>query len=91
MLTVRLPENIEKRLNALAAATRRPKSYYVREAIERALEDMEDAYGTESAYEDFLKRREQSIPVDKALNCVKAIFHLHLPDLLTETRKKHGP
>lgn len=65
MLTVRLPENIEKRLNALAAITKRPKSYYVREAIERVLEDMEDAYLTESAYEEFLKNGEPSISIDK--------------------------
>ena len=65
MLTVRLPEDLEKRLNALAAITKRPKSYYVREAIERVLEDMEDAYLTESAYEEFLKSGEQPIPIDK--------------------------
>lgn len=65
MLTVRLPENLEKRLNALAALTRRPKSYYVREALERVLEDMEDAYLTESAYEEFLKSGEKSIPIDQ--------------------------
>ena len=68
MLTVRLPENLEKRLNALAAVTKRPKSYYVREAIERVLEDMEDAYLTESAYEEFLKSGEQTIPIDKVEN-----------------------
>ena len=68
MLTVRLPENLEKRLNALAAVTKRPKSYYVREAIERVLKDMEDAYLTESAYEDFLASGEQAIPIDKVEN-----------------------
>ena len=68
MLTVRLPENLEKRLNALAAVTKRSKSYYVREAIERVLEDMEDAYLTESAYEEFLKSGEQAIPIDKVEN-----------------------
>jgi RHH-type rel operon transcriptional repressor/antitoxin RelB len=40
MLTVRLPDNLEKRLNALAMATKRSKSYYVREALERVMEDM---------------------------------------------------
>ena len=44
MLTVRLPGEIEARLQALAKATGRSKSYYAREAILEKLEDMEDAY-----------------------------------------------
>ena len=31
-------------MNALAKAINRPKSYYVREALEQALEDFEDAH-----------------------------------------------
>lgn len=65
MLTVRLPDNLEKRLNALASATKRPKSYYVREALERVMEDMEDAYLAEAAYENFLKSGKQSKPIDQ--------------------------
>lgn len=41
-LTVRLPEDIDKRLSILAEQTGRPKSYYVRQAIEEFLEDQED-------------------------------------------------
>lgn len=41
-LTVRLPEDIDKRLSVLAEQTGRPKSYYVRQAIEEFLEDQED-------------------------------------------------
>ena len=44
MTTVRLDPKIEKRLDKLTAATGRTKSYYLREAIEEHLEDMEDAY-----------------------------------------------
>lgn len=44
MLTVRLSENTEQRLNRLAEATHRPKSFYVREAIERSLDEIEDIY-----------------------------------------------
>ena len=44
MLTVRLPEEIEARLQALAKATGRSKSYYARQAIVEKLEEMEDAY-----------------------------------------------
>jgi RHH-type rel operon transcriptional repressor/antitoxin RelB len=44
MLVLRLPENIEKRLDALAKRTGRSKSYYAREAILEHLEDLEDIY-----------------------------------------------
>lgn len=44
MLTVRLSESTEQRLNKLAKETHRPKSFYVREAIERSLAEIEDIY-----------------------------------------------
>lgn len=44
MLSVKLPETIEKRLDLLAVKTHRPKSFYVREAIEEYLEEHEDAW-----------------------------------------------
>lgn len=66
MLSVRLPENLEKRLSHLSSVTKRPKSYYVREAIERSLEDMEDAYLAETTYEDFLMNKEKAISLSAA-------------------------
>jgi RHH-type transcriptional regulator, rel operon repressor / antitoxin RelB len=44
MLALRLPPDIEKRLDALARKTGRTKSYYAREAIVRQIEDIEDHY-----------------------------------------------
>jgi RHH-type rel operon transcriptional repressor/antitoxin RelB len=44
MLAIRLPEEIEKRLEELAKSTGRTKTYYAREAILTHLEDMEDYY-----------------------------------------------
>ena len=41
MLSLKLPEELENRLNRLAAATHRPKSYYMREALEQYLEEHE--------------------------------------------------
>jgi RHH-type transcriptional regulator, rel operon repressor / antitoxin RelB len=46
MLALRLPPEIEARLDALARKTGRSKSYYAREAILRQLEDIEDDYLT---------------------------------------------
>ena len=42
MLALRLPPEIEKRLDALAQKTGRSKSFYAREAILRHIEDLED-------------------------------------------------
>jgi RHH-type transcriptional regulator, rel operon repressor / antitoxin RelB len=42
MLALRLPPELEKRLDSLAKKTGRSKSFYAREAILRHLEDLED-------------------------------------------------
>ncbi len=42
MLAVRLPKELEERLEQLAKETNRSKSYYVRKAIEEFLEDEAD-------------------------------------------------
>jgi RHH-type rel operon transcriptional repressor/antitoxin RelB len=44
MLAIRLPDEIEKRLDALAKKTGRTKTYYVREAVIDHLEELEDIY-----------------------------------------------
>jgi RHH-type rel operon transcriptional repressor/antitoxin RelB len=44
MLALRLPPDIEQRLDALARKTSRSKSYYAREAILRQIEDIADYY-----------------------------------------------
>jgi len=44
MLTVRLPKEMEERIERLAKATKRPKSFFVKEALNNYLDDMEDYY-----------------------------------------------
>ncbi len=44
MLALRLPPELERRLDALAKRTGRSKSFYAREAIIEHLDDLEDAY-----------------------------------------------
>lgn len=44
MLAVRLSEEIEERLSVLAKKTGRTKTFYVREAVEEHLEELEDYY-----------------------------------------------
>ena len=48
MLAIRLPEDLEKRLEELAKRTGRTKTYYVREAIVEHLDDLEDRYLAEA-------------------------------------------
>ncbi len=42
--SIRLSPEIEQRLDHLASQTGRTKAFYLREMIERGLEDMEDYY-----------------------------------------------
>lgn len=44
MLAVRLPQDVEARLDNLAKKTGRTKTFYVREAILEHLEELEDYY-----------------------------------------------
>lgn len=67
MITINLPIAMEKRLAVLAHATKKTKSFYIREALERGLEDMEDAYLAESAYERFQSSGEEAIPLEKVM------------------------
>jgi RHH-type rel operon transcriptional repressor/antitoxin RelB len=59
MLAIRLPADIEARLEALAKATGRTKTYYAREAILEHLEDLEDTFLAEKTLEQ-LRRGEMT-------------------------------
>ncbi len=67
MLTVRLPAEMEQRLTALAKATQRSKSFYVREALERSLADMEDVYFAETTYKQFKAGGKKAIPLEEVM------------------------
>ncbi|WP_404479082.1 DNA-binding protein [Novosphingobium sp. BL-52-GroH] len=56
--SVRLAPEVEQRLDHLASATGRTKAYYLREIIERGLEDMEDIYLSDKVLEDIRAGRE---------------------------------
>lgn len=44
MTSVRLPENLDAQLEQLCSLTKRPKSFYIKEALTRYLEDISDYY-----------------------------------------------
>ncbi len=53
MLSIRLPDDIETRLETLATQTGRTKSYYVKEALMSYLDDLEDFYLAEQRMQRF--------------------------------------
>jgi RHH-type rel operon transcriptional repressor/antitoxin RelB len=63
VLALRLPEDVERRLDELARRTGRTKSFYAREAILTHLEDLEDAYLAETRASEFAESGEASIPL----------------------------
>jgi RHH-type rel operon transcriptional repressor/antitoxin RelB len=67
MLAIRLPEEVEKRLEALAKATGRTKTFYVREAILEHLEDLEDIYLAEQRLADIHAGRVKTIPLEEVM------------------------
>ena len=67
MIAVRLPAEIEKRLDRLAKRTGRAKSYYVREALLSHLDDLEDIYIAEKRLEDIRAGRSHTIPLEEVM------------------------
>jgi len=67
MLALRLPPEIEERLDALAKLTGRTKSYYAREAISAHLDNLEDIYLSEQRLADIHAGRSDSIPLSDVM------------------------
>lgn len=57
--SIRLAPETEQRLDHLASHTGRTKAFYLREIIERGLEDMEDYYLATNVLERVRKGQEQ--------------------------------
>jgi RHH-type rel operon transcriptional repressor/antitoxin RelB len=57
VITARIDEQLESRLEKLAKSADRKKSYFVRKALEMSIEDLEDIYEAEAVV---LKIREGS-------------------------------
>jgi RHH-type rel operon transcriptional repressor/antitoxin RelB len=65
MLAIRLPPEIEQRLDSLAKATGRTKTYYAREAILEHLDDLEDLYLAEQRLLELRAGRSQTHSLDE--------------------------
>ncbi|MDQ5987127.1 MAG: hypothetical protein CSYNP_02864 [Syntrophus sp. SKADARSKE-3] len=67
MLAIRLPEDIEERLNQLAKKTGRTKTFYAREAILEYIATLEDIYLAEERYDEIRARKNKPIPLEKVM------------------------
>jgi RHH-type transcriptional regulator, rel operon repressor / antitoxin RelB len=63
MVAVRLPKELDERLDRVANETHRSKSYYIRKALELFLEDKEDYLLAVARLEE----KNPRIPLDEAL------------------------
>ena len=65
MLAIRLPEEIEARLDELAKRTGRSKTFYAREAILEHLDDLEDLYLAEQVMRRIQSGEERTSTLDE--------------------------
>lgn len=63
-LNTRIAEELDARLERLAARTGRSKTFYAEEFIARGLNDLEDYYLAKDALDEFMDAGEQSIALD---------------------------
>ncbi|SMN13496.1 RelB/StbD replicon stabilization protein (antitoxin to RelE/StbE) [Bathymodiolus heckerae thiotrophic gill symbiont] len=68
MLSVRLDKQTQDKLDGLASATKRPKSFFVKEALENYLDDMVDYYEVQSRAKDSNRNFISVEELEKALD-----------------------
>lgn len=66
-LSIRLPNDVETRLQNLAALTGRSKTFYVTEAIIEHLDDLEDLYLAEQRLIDIRAGKSQTVPLEEVM------------------------
>lgn len=65
--TIRLPKDIEQRISDLAESTRRPRSFYLREAIVTALPQLEWEYGVAQRAQDVRGGRTKTVSLEQVV------------------------
>ncbi len=66
-VSLRLPEDITKRLAALARSTGRSKTFYMIEAIREHLDDLEDRYLAEKRLIEIRNGKAATIPLGEIM------------------------
>ena len=63
-VSLRLPEDLSRRLNSLAAQTGRSKTFYMLEAIKQHLDELEDLYLADQRLQDVRAGRSMTHSLD---------------------------
>ena len=66
-VALRLPDEVAQRLQRLADRTGRSKTFYMIEAIQEHLEDLEDLYLAEQRLIDIQAGRSQPVPLEEVM------------------------
>lgn len=64
VLSIRVPADLKKRLDALSASTGRPQAFYVREAVAEHIDALEWAYGIAAEAEGVRTGQIKTRPLD---------------------------
>ena len=64
-LSIRLDDDLAARLERLVRLTGRSKSFYVKQAIENHIEDLEDFYAAQQVAKRVAEGRERLIPLEQ--------------------------
>ena len=67
MLAIRLPKNLEDRMDKLAKRTGRTKTFYARQAIVEHIGDLEDLHIAEARLADIDAGRVKTLSLEEAL------------------------
>lgn len=65
--SIRLPNDIEERLENLSKMTGRRKSFYIKEAILEHLNNIEDVYLAEKDLDDILAGKSSTTPLQEVM------------------------
>jgi RHH-type rel operon transcriptional repressor/antitoxin RelB len=67
MLAVRISKELEARLSRLAQSADRSKSYYVKKALEKYLEEEEERQIAQKAYEAYVKSGKKTYSFEEVM------------------------
>jgi RHH-type rel operon transcriptional repressor/antitoxin RelB len=77
MTTVKLPNELEKRLSDLARETHKSKGYYIEKAVAEYLDDLEDYNLALAAMERYERGEEKTVPFEAIEKKYKKENDLH--------------